>query len=109
MLIGKGKAATLGIPQAGYERAAQDCEQAARDEVHVAVAQDIEMSGAEMRENAVLSKMNGSKSGLPIKFCYLKDMNSVAGDALENERRSLLNEATAKLQRHQGQNQEHLQ
>ena len=36
-------------------------------------------------------------------------MKSVAGDALENQRRSLLTEATAELQRHQRQSQEHLQ
>ena len=36
-------------------------------------------------------------------------MKSVAGDALENQRRSLLNDATAELQRHQRQSSEHLQ
>ena len=36
----------------------------------------------------------------------LNEMNSVAGDALENLRRSLLSEATAELQR---QSREHLQ
>ena len=35
-------------------------------------------------------------------------MNSVAGDALENHKRSLLNEVTAELQ-HQRQSHEHLQ
>ena len=35
--------------------------------------------------------------------------NSVAGDALENQRRSLLNEVTAELQRHQRQSHELLQ
>ena len=39
----------------------------------------------------------------------LNEMNDVAGDALENQRRSLLNEATAELQRHQGKSHEHLQ
>ena len=36
------------------------------------------------------------------------EMNRVAGDALENQRRSLLDEATAELQRHQRQSHEHL-
>ena len=40
----------LNFQQASFERAAQEYEQAARDEVHVALAQDTEMSGAEMRE-----------------------------------------------------------
>ena len=41
--------------QAGFERAAQEYEHAGRDEVHVAVAQVIEMSRAEMRtEKGVL-------------------------------------------------------
>ena len=35
-------------------------------------------------------------------------MKSVAGDALENKRRSLLNEAKAELPRHQTQSHEHL-
>ena len=37
------------------------------------------------------------------------EMNGVAGDTLENQRRSLLNEATAELQMHQRQSREHLQ
>ena len=40
----------LNFQQAGCERAAQDFEEAARDEVHVAVAQATEVSGKEMRE-----------------------------------------------------------
>ena len=36
-------------------------------------------------------------------------MNSVAGDAQENHRRSLLSEPTAELQRHQSESHEHLQ
>ena len=43
----------LNFQQAGFERAAQEYEQAARAEVHVAVAQATEMSGAEMRESVV--------------------------------------------------------
>ena len=45
----KGRQA-LNFQQAGLERAAQEYEQAARDEVHVAVAQAIDMSTAETRE-----------------------------------------------------------
>ena len=36
----------------------------------------------------------------------LNEKNSVVGDALENQRRSLLNEATTELQRHQRQSHE---
>ena len=39
----------LNFQQAGFERAAQEYEQAARDEVHIAVAQASDMSKAEMR------------------------------------------------------------
>ena len=39
----------------------------------------------------------------------LSEMGGVAGDALENKRRSLLDEATAELQRRQRQNHEDLQ
>ena len=39
----------------------------------------------------------------------LYEMNSIAGDELENQRRSLLNEATAELQSHLRQFYEHLQ
>ena len=38
----------LNVQQAGFERAAQENEEAARDEVHVAVAQSTEMSRGEM-------------------------------------------------------------
>ena len=64
----------LNFQQAGFETAAQEYEQVARDEVHVASAKAAVMSG---------------------------EMNSVAGDALENPRRSLHTQATAELQRHQ--------
>ena len=40
----------LNFQQARFERAAQEYEQAARDEVHVAVAQASEMSRPEKRE-----------------------------------------------------------
>ena len=39
----------LNVQQPGFERAAQEYEQAVRDEVHVAVAQVAQMSRAEMR------------------------------------------------------------
>ena len=68
----------LNFQHAGFERATQEFEQAARDELHVAVAQDTELF-------------------------------RVAGDALENQRRSLLNEPTAELGGHHRQNHEHLQ
>ena len=46
---GQGRNA-LNFPQAGFERAAQEDEQAAHDMVHAAVAQATEMSRAEMQE-----------------------------------------------------------
>ena len=39
----------------------------------------------------------------------LNEMNDVVGDALENQRRSLLDEATTEVQRHQRPNHEHLE
>ena len=72
------------------ERADQEYEHAARDEVHVAVAQATEMSRAGMR-----TRMGA--------------LENQAGDALEIQRRSSLHEAKAEIQIHQKQSQEHLQ
>ena len=60
-------------------------------------------------EEWVLSKMKQGKPGRLIKLHYGNEMNSVAGDAVENQRRSLLTEATTQLKRHQRQNHDHLQ
>ena len=89
--------------QAGFERAAQGYVQAARDEVHVAVAQATEMSRAEMREVRRAPKKQVEKTWKSHQGTLLNEMNIVASDALENPRRSLLNEATTELQRHHRQ------
>ena len=57
----------LNFQHADFERTAQEYEQAARDEVHVAVAQATEVPEAEMREVMVLSTIKQSKLGLLIK------------------------------------------
>ena len=55
----------------------------------------------------MLSKIKQSKPGHLITL--LNEMRSVAGHALEHQRRSLLNETTTELQRHQRERHEHLQ
>ena len=94
---------TLNFPQASFERAVQECEQATRDEVHVAVAQSTECPERKCGEEWVLSKIKQSKPGLSHQITLLSEMNSVASNALENKRRSLLSEATAELQKHERQ------
>ena len=64
----------------------------------VAVAQASEMSRAEMREKKTSRQVMS-----------MSEMNSVASDVLENQRRSLLNEAPTELQKQQRQNHEDLQ
>ena len=56
----------------------------------------------------VLSKIKQRKTWTSHQVTLLNEMNSVAGDALENQRRSLLNKATAELQQHQRQSHQHL-
>ena len=58
----------LNFKQAGVETAAQEHEQAARAEVHVAVAEATEMSKADMRTRMVLSKIKQGKPGRLIKL-----------------------------------------
>ena len=54
----------------GFQRAAQEHEQAVRDEVHVAVAHATGMSRAENEERWVLWKIKQSKPGRLIKLRY---------------------------------------
>ena len=68
--------------QAGFHRAAQEYDQAAGDEVLVAVAQAIEMS-AEMRERMGALEHRAKQSWTSHQVFQLDDMNSVAGDARE--------------------------
>ena len=65
------------------------------------------MSGAEMQEMVGALKNQGEQNWTCHQVVQLNEMNSVAGDALENQRRSLLSEATAELQRHQRQSHKH--
>ena len=61
----------LNFQQSGFERADQEYEQAARVEVHVAVAQTTVMSRAEMRERMdALREPKQSKLGRPTKLHY---------------------------------------
>ena len=76
--------------EAGFERAAHVYQQAARDENHVAVAQVIERSTAEMRETLSTLESEAKHSWTSHQATLLNDMSSVAGDALKNQKRSLL-------------------
>ena len=101
---------TLNFQQAGYGGAAQEQEQAARDEVHVAVAWASERTCLERKcwQYRVPSN-NVEQSWACHQVILLDEMGSVAGDALEIHRRNLLSEANAEFQRHQRQSQGHLQ
>ena len=97
----------LNYHQAGFERAAPEYEQSARDEVHVAVVRATDMTRAEM-----LARMDGleQRAGQSShQVIPLDELNSVACDALETLRRNLLSEAISEQQRHQQQHREHLQ
>ena len=61
----------LNIQQSGFEGAVKEYEQAARDEVHVAVAQATEMFGRRCGHDWVLSNIKQSKRGLLNKLRYL--------------------------------------
>ena len=98
----------LNRQQAGFGRAAQEHEQAARDEVHVAFAWAIEMSRAEMREIMGVLENKAEQCWTSHLVMLLFEMKSVAGDTSEKHRRSLLSEAMAELQRHRRTNHEHL-
>ena len=97
------------VQQAGFERAAQKYEQAARGEVHVAVAQAADMAGAEMLAKMGALVQRFEQSWISHQVILLDEMSSVAGDALENQIRSLLSEGNAELPRHVGQRRGHLQ
>ena len=70
----------LNFQQAGFERA-QECEQAARGEVHVPVAQATEMSGAEMRTRMGAHKHQVEQTWTCHPVILLNEMTSFAGDA----------------------------
>ena len=54
--------------------------QAARDEVHVAVAHATEMSRAEMRERLGATENQGKQTWTSHQVTLLSEMSSVAGD-----------------------------
>ena len=83
----------LTLEQAGFERAAQEYERAAREEFHVAVAQATEMSRAALRTRMGALENQAGPTWISHQVTLLKEMKSVAGDALEKPRRSLLSEA----------------
>ena len=57
----------LNFQQAGFERAAQEYEPAGRDEIHVAAAQSMEMSRAEILSRMGLFNIEQSNPGRLIK------------------------------------------
>ena len=99
----------LNFQPESFERAAQEYEQAILDEVHVAVAEATEMSEAEMLARTGARENQAEQTWTFHQVMLLDEMNSIAGDALENRRRNLLSEASAELERHRKQSQEHLQ
>ena len=60
----------LNFQQTGFERAARQYEEAARDEVYVAFAQTTETSRAEMLTRMVLSSNEQSNPGLLVKSFF---------------------------------------
>ena len=109
MLLAGTRQNALNLQQAVFERVAQEYEQAARDEVHVAGAQATEMSGAELRRRMGALENQTEQTWTSHRLVSWHEMNSVASDALENQRKSSLSEATAGIQRNSRQSREHLQ
>ena len=74
----------LNFQQAGFERAAQEPEQTARDEVHVAVLHKLpKCLERKCEKEWRLSKINKCKPGHQVSLLY--EMNNVACDALEKQ------------------------
>ena len=67
------------------------------------------MLRAEMQEILGALDDQAEQTWTSHQVMLLNKTNRVAGDPLENQRRSLLSEATAQLQRHQRQNHERQQ
>ena len=89
----------VNLQQAVFERVAQEYEQAARDEVHVAGAQATEMSGAELRRRMGALENQTEQTWTFHRLVLWHEMNSAASDALENQRKNSLSEATAEIER----------
>ena len=85
------------------ERSAHNFEQAAGDEGLVGVAC--------INHRNVWSSRRSSRANLDLSSSFVieRETRSVAGESLENQRRSLLSEATADLPRHQRHSRKHLQ
>ena len=71
--------------------------------------QATELSRAEMLAREGALEQRAEHSWTSHQVILLDEMNSVEGDALEFEKRNLLSEADAELQRHQRQSQGNLQ
>ena len=71
----------VNFQQAGFERAAQEHEQAACDEVHVTVAQATEMFRAEFRTRMGALGNQSEQTWTSHPVVLQIEMNSVAGDA----------------------------
>ena len=69
---------TLNFPQASFERAVQECEQATRDEVHVAVAQSTERPDAEMRKRMGALENQAEQTCTSHQITSSSEMNGVA-------------------------------
>ena len=80
----------LSLHHAVFERAAHEYEQSGRDEVHVAVARQTEMT-----ERMCTLGNQAEHTRISHQVTLFNEVNGVAGDALENQRRSLFSEATA--------------
>ena len=99
----------MNFQQAGFEIPAQEYERAALAEIHVAAAQATDMSRAYMRGVMGVLENEVEQTWTSRQVALLNGINSFAGDVLENQIRSLLDEAAAELQMHERQSHEHLQ
>ena len=98
----------LNFQQAASKEQLKSMSRPTRDEVHVAVERATDMLRAEMQARMGALKNQAEQIWSSHQVFSLSEMNRVGGDALENQRRSLLNKATAERQRHQRQNTEYL-
>ena len=85
MFFGRDKGRhALNFQQAGFERAAQEYEQAARDQVHVCSCTCQEQMPREgVRENMCALENQAEQTWTSHQMILLNEMTSVAGDVLE--------------------------
>ena len=99
----------MNFQQASFERVAPEYEQATHDENHVGVAPATEMSRAEMWERMGALRNQAEPTWTSHPVTVSNEMNGVANDELENQRRNLHHEATTELEKYQRHGHEHLQ